>query len=163
MKKPTFAEQVYADAIAAGCDEDFARLLVVQIDDPKNAAAMATPTVATDLKKALLRNKAITTDAQRLGILKHAADVQALLSALGISASSRDIRNYIERDAAGNTSLMPLDKVRGRIIHAMAEADVHIDTSPPSDRVSSRSNTPFGSFADELWATIKAGREGVAK
>lgn len=168
MSKP-FAEQAYDDARAAGCDHDLAVSIVLHLADAKNAKALATAVVAAkvpaDLTKALFRNRTLGTDAQLIAAFRQAAEVQALINMGDVPEQFRDIRKFTVRDAAGNVGTMPFAQVGRIIVTAMADADVHIDTSR-SDADSRNGDKPqneFDAIAVQVFAKLAKARKGVTQ
>lgn len=165
----TKVDQGYADAIAVGCDHDLAVRILTHVADTQNAKALATAVVAAklpaDLTKALFRNRTLGTDAQLIAAFRQAADVHALINMGDIPEQFLDIRQFTMRDGAGNVATMSFDRVRKIIATAMADADVHIDTSrpDPDSRNGGKPQNEFDAIALEVFAKLAKARKGVTQ
>jgi hypothetical protein len=155
-ERPTLVKET---ALQAGWSEPGARWMALRVTEPTAAAQIVTAAAAVPeaVRAVILRDMRHTSDAALVAAFREADEINKVLNlcAQGAPMALRQIGNYVHRDADGE-HLMSAAEAREKLTNALAEMDVHIDTTRPVSAVERGVAGSIAQASDAYWSAQKA-------
>jgi hypothetical protein len=145
-------------ALQAGWSERGARWMAVRVQEPTAAAQVVAAAVKVPdaVRAMILKDKRHTSDAALIAAFKEAAEIAEMLNHCAHTAplALRNIGNYVHRSSEGE-HLMTAAEARKKLATALAEMDVHIDTTRPLAASERGAIGSIAQVAEAHWAAKK--------